>query len=171
MRRLLCWRAGGPLRRRPVRAFVVVVLACVFVAACGGDDGGSDQSDAAEDQGAGGTVDAGDDEGGGPPTAGPGEAGELTGPGGIEGPPIPGCPDINVQDRLAEEEYELLLAQLDCIFENRDHMPPEALEIAREAEVMALEESGETTDNGEELEPESQTEPEPEVEPEAEADG
>src|SRR5918994_2276241 len=154
MRRLLCWSAGGPLRRQPVRALVVIVLACVVVAACGGDDDGSDQTDAAEDQGAGGTLDAGDDEGGGPPTAGPREAGSLTDAGGIQGPPIPPeCGDINVQDRLAEEEYQALLDDLDCIFENRNHMPPEALEIAREAKAMALEEIDETTDTGGEVEP------------------
>jgi hypothetical protein len=133
-----------------VRAFVVIVLACVVVAACGGDDDRSDQTDVAED--------------GGPPTAGPREAGSLTDAGGIQGPPIPPeCGDINVQDRLAEEEYQALLDDLDCIFENRDHMPPEALEIAREAKAMALEEIDETTDTGGEVEPELETEPEPEA--------
>lgn len=176
MRRLLCWCAGGPLGLQPARAFVVVMLACMTVAACGGDEG-SDQTERAEEQGAAGTLDAGDD-GGGPPTAGPGEAGLLEGPGG-DGPAvrIPDCGDIDVPDLLADEQYELLIAKTDCIFENRDHMPPEALEIAREAQGMAqraLDEEGEeTTDTGEEVEPEAETEPEPkpEDEPEAEADG
>jgi hypothetical protein len=174
MRRLLYWCAGGLLGRQLVRAFVVVALACVMVAACGGDDG-SDQTDG-EDQDAGGTLDTGDDDrdGGGPPTAGSGEAGMITGAAGESSAPIPGCDDIDVQDRLAEEEYELLLDELDCVFENRDHVPPEALEIAAVAAVIAeraLGESEETTDTGGEVEPEPETEPEPEYEPEAEADG
>ena len=139
---------GGPRCR--VAALAVLALSVVAVAACGDD--GSEESDASGD-----TIFP-DGDTSSPPTAGEGEAGLLTGPGDDQSVEIPGCPDIDVPERLDAEEYELLLAELDCVFEHSELMSEEALAIAEESQAIADEELGsETTDTDEPTDGEAET--------------
>jgi hypothetical protein len=134
------------------RAVVVVLAATALalpgLAACGGGDDDSDASGGTDPPGGGAEAgSSGGDGGGGSggeggsvPTAGPGQAGVFTGPTGAENPPtfeIPGCGDISAPTRLDAGEYEELLAELQCIFDNESEMPPGAVESAREAEAIA----------------------------------
>lgn len=84
----------------------------------------------------------------------------LTGPGFSAD--IPGCEDIDVEDRLDQEEYDVLIAELQCVLDNPDVMSPEALAAAEQAEATAqeaIEERQGTTATGGE-QPTSETQPE-----------
>lgn len=143
------WRQGA--------AAVAAATALLVLGACGGG-GGEDAEGPGE--GVGGD---GEGDGGSPPTAGPGEAGVFTGPSGGEDPEefeVPGCGDIDAPTRLQFGEFEELLAELQCIFDNADRMPPGAVDAADRAATQARD--GIAARDEEEPEPEV-TEPEPEV--------
>jgi hypothetical protein len=140
------WRQGSTA--------VAVAVAFLVLGACGGgssdgDEGPDDDvaAEAGDDAGGGGSGgtgddDAGGDDGGSPPTAGPGEAGLFTGPSGAEDPEpdevvIYGCGDIHAPNRLEKQEYEELLDELQCIFDNAHRMPREAIAEAEQAADMA----------------------------------
>jgi len=163
------WRQGA----------AAIATVFLLLGGCGGGD---------EDDGSGDGVaaDLRGGDGGSPPTAGPGEQGVFAGPsGGPSADPeeflIPGCGDIDADSRLEHEEYEELLAELQCIFDNADEMPEGAVAEAERAAELARDgieaRDGPTDPTGPEPEttyPETTepdpgtTEPEPEPEPEPE---
>jgi hypothetical protein len=149
---LLGWEPviGGSGRRSIV---VMSLLASMAFVACA-DDGDDDTADRAGDSPvpagpeAPADVDDGGDGGGNvsPPTAGGGHAGEYTGPGYVNEPPI-GCEPVDIDGLIEAGEYEQLLSELDCILDS-DEASPEALEAARAAVayVGEIEGGGETTE-------------------------
>jgi hypothetical protein len=116
----------------------LVLVAVVALVSCGEDDTGGDSIDDADaalqtaqaDDGAGATTLF--------ETAGTGAAGDPDPPpGDAVVPEVPGCPAVNVEERLEAEEYVALRGELACFLDQPEAVPADVFAAAVAADGLA----------------------------------